>query len=79
MDTDSGSGISRGEFLRQVAAGAAAAAMGGSGLGWNAQGASANPGGGGPPRSAVALPEGVKVVWDLGRAHWDKTPTRARV
>ena len=79
MDTDSGSGISRREFLRQVAAGAAAAAMGGSGLGWNAQGASANPGGGGPPRSAVALPEGVKVVWDLGRAHWDKTPTRARV
>jgi len=30
-------------------------------------------------RSAVALPAGVKAVWDLGKAYRETTPTRERI
>jgi hypothetical protein len=40
--------------------------------------AGAGPGAGAAPAEAP-LPAGVKAVWDLGRAHRDRTPTRERV
>ncbi len=33
----------------------------------------------GQDKPAVALPEGVKAVWDLGKAYRESTPTRERV
>ena len=83
MGNKSGGGMSRRDFLRQVAAGAAAAAAagaGGSGAGRGAEGDRAEPGR--PPggsRSAAELPEGVRAVWELGKADQQMTPTRARV
>ena len=80
MGSRSGRGISRRKFLRQAAAGAAAAAATRSGVGWGAEGGPAQPGGGNPRSpSGVALPKGVKVVWDLSKAYQEKTPTRARI
>jgi hypothetical protein len=70
--------MSRREFLRQVAAGVAAAAA--AEAGWAAGGASAPSGrAGSGAQSAVQLPEGVRAVWDLGKAYQETTPTRARV
>jgi beta-galactosidase/beta-glucuronidase len=69
--------MSRREFLRQVAAGAAAAAAAESGLNW-AEGMPPHPA---TPQngSAVPLPSGVKAVWDLSKAYREATPTRARI
>ena len=33
----------------------------------------------GADRSAVALPDGVRAVWDMSKAYHEKTPTRERV
>ncbi len=78
MDRRPAGNMSRRDFLRQVVAGAAAAA--GSGATWAADGAGARSG---PPvsqdQSAVPLPEGVKAVWDLSKAYQEATPTRARI
>ena len=80
MDGSSKRGMSRREFLRQVAAGAAAAAAAGSGVGRDAE---ASPAQAGPAAtraaSAAPLPEGVRPVWDLGKAYRETTPTRARI
>ena len=80
MGSSSGRGMSRREFLRQAAAGAVAASGVGSGVGWAADGAPAQPGPAGPQnQSAAQLPAGVRAVWDLGKAHQETTPTRARI
>jgi len=72
--------MSRREFLRQAAAGAVAAAAMGSGVGGAARlrRAPSSPAGPRSP-SAVQLPKGVRVVWDLAKAQHDTTATRGRV
>jgi len=80
MGSRSGRGISRREFLRQAAAGAAAAAAIRSGVGWGAEEGPAQPGGGNPrSHSGVPLPSGVNAVWDVSKAYQEATPTRARI
>jgi beta-galactosidase len=76
MSSGSRRGMSRREFLRQVAVGAAAAAAVGSGVGL---GDEASPARAGAPPGSASLPSGVKAVWDLGKAYQESTPTRARV
>ena len=71
MNSGSDSGISRREFLQQVAAASAMAAAAGSGVGWGSGGAS--------PPAGAPLPAGVRPEWDLTKAYQEITPTRARV
>ncbi len=73
-------GMSRRDFLRQVAAGAVVASAMGSGIGGAGGGGGPSSGGASvTPGTAVTLPEGVKAVWDLGKAFTETTPTRGRV
>jgi beta-galactosidase len=74
-------GLSRREFLRQVAAGAVVASAMGSGIGSAASGGGASSAGGASitPGTAVPLPQGVKAVWDPSRAFTETTQTRGRV
>jgi beta-galactosidase len=74
------SGMSRREFLRQVAAGAVVASAMGSGIGGAAGGGRASsPGASVTPGTAVPLPRGVKAVWDPSKAFTESTPTRGRI
>jgi len=80
MESSSRSDMSRREFLRRAAAGAVVAAGMGSRAGWAADGMSAESDPGRPESQVAAqLPEGVKAVWDLGKAYHETTPTQARV